>query len=82
VGWRWRLKGDRLPHEYVKLIGVDGVSPTSENIASHAYPLAAEVYVAVREDTPQGNTAILFRDWLLSKDGQRVVEKSGYVPIK
>jgi phosphate transport system substrate-binding protein len=73
--------GFMFPHEYVKLIGVDGVLPTSENIASGAYPLATEVYVAVRQDTSQDSTAIMFRDWLLSDDGQRVVEESGYVPL-
>lgn len=70
-----------FPHEYVKLIGVDGVPPTSENIASGAYPLATEVHIAVREDTPQDSTAIMFRNWLLSDDGQRVIEESGYVPL-
>lgn len=71
-----------FPHEYVKLIGVDGVQPTSGNIASGAYPLVAEVYIGVREDMPENSTTILFRDWLLSEDGQKAVAKSGYVPIK
>ncbi|MFC1974913.1 PstS family phosphate ABC transporter substrate-binding protein [Chloroflexota bacterium] len=70
-----------FPHQHVKLIGIDGVQPTAENIASRAYPLTTEVYVAVREDMPQDSSAVIFRDWLLTEDGQAVIEKSGYVPM-
>lgn len=65
----------------VKMIGVDGVKPTSATISSRAYPLAAEVYVVTRKDSPAGSRALKYRDWLLSPDGQRVVEESGYVPV-
>ena len=65
----------------VKMIGVDGVKPTSATIASRAYPLAAEVYVVTRKDAAAGSPALAYRDWLLSADGQRVVQQSGYVPV-
>lgn len=65
----------------VKMIGVDGVDPTSENISQRKYPLTTEVYVVIREDTPADSTARLLRDWLLTEAGQEVVAKSGYVPL-
>jgi phosphate transport system substrate-binding protein len=65
----------------VKMIGVDGIKPTSTTIASRAYPLAAEVYVVTRKDAAAGSPALRYRDWLLSPDGQRVVKQSGYVPV-
>jgi phosphate transport system substrate-binding protein len=65
----------------VKMIGVDGVKPTSATISSRAYPLAAEVYVVTRKDAAIGSPALKYRDWLLSPDGQRVVKQSGYVPV-
>ena len=65
----------------VKMIGVDGVEPTSATISSRAYPLAAEVYVVTRKDAAAGSSALVYRDWLLSPDGQRVVKQSGYVPV-
>ena len=40
-----------LPSENVKLLGVDGVVPTSDNIADRSYPLTTEVYAAIRDDT-------------------------------
>jgi ABC-type phosphate transport system substrate-binding protein len=68
-------------HQQVKMIAVDGVKPTSETIASRAYPLVAEVYVVTRQDAPAGSPAVQFRDWLLSHDGQRAVALSGYMPL-
>jgi phosphate transport system substrate-binding protein len=65
----------------VKLIGVDGVKPTSQTIASRAYPLVAEVYAITRKGEAAGSPGNRFRDWLLSADGQRVVAQSGYVPL-
>lgn len=65
----------------VKMIGVDGVKPTSATISSRDYPLAAEVYVVTRKDAGAGSSALRYRDWLLSSDGQRVVRQSGYVPV-
>ncbi len=65
----------------VKMIGVDGVKPTSATISSRTYPLAAEVYVVTRKDAAAGSPALKYRDWLLSPDGQRIVKQSGYVPV-
>ena len=65
----------------VKMIGVDGVKPTSATISSRTYPLAAEVYVVTRKDAAAGSPALQYRDWLLSQDGQRMVKQSGYVPV-
>jgi phosphate transport system substrate-binding protein len=70
-----------LPTEGVKLIGVDGVSPTSANIADRSYALTTEVYAVIREGLPDDHSALLLRDWLLGTGGQTVVEESGYVPV-
>ena len=63
----------------VRMIAVNGVEPTEENIGLRKYPLAAEVYVAIRADQSAGSPAVVLRDWLLSPEGQEVVAKSGYV---
>jgi ABC-type phosphate transport system substrate-binding protein len=70
------------PGENIKLIGVDGVSPTSETIADGSYPLTTEVYAVIREGTPQTSSVVQLRDWLLAGGGQAVVEMSGYVPVR
>jgi len=71
-----------LPDENVKLLGIDGVIPTSETIAGHAYSLVTEVYAVVRADTPTDSSAVMLRDWLLTTEGQNAVAESGYVPCK
>ncbi len=65
----------------VKMIGVDGVVPSSATIAAHTYPLYSDVYMVTRKGLSADSTAAKTRDWLLSPDGQRVVEASGYVPL-
>jgi phosphate transport system substrate-binding protein len=68
--------------ETVKMIGVNGVAPNSENISERKYPLTTEVYVVIRDDTSEHSTARLLRDWLLTDAGQDVVAQSGYVPVR
>jgi phosphate transport system substrate-binding protein len=71
-----------LPTEGVKLIGVDGVVPTSKNIADRSYPLTTEVYAVIRKGMRNDHSGVLLRDWLLSANGQAVVKESGYVPVE
>lgn len=71
-----------FPHEQVKLIAVNGVQPTSDNIAERSYPLTTEVYAVVREGMPEDSTAMMLRDWLFTEEGQAAIAGSGYVPIR
>jgi phosphate transport system substrate-binding protein len=70
-----------LPDKNVKLAGVNGVKPTSANIAARAYPLTAPVYAVTRKNLPGNSSAALLRDWLLTQEGQAAVAESGYVPL-
>lgn len=70
------------PNDHVKLIGVNGYYPDYENIKTRKYPITTEVYVVIRKDLDKDNNAYKLRDWLLSEEGQSVIEESGYVPIK
>ena len=71
-----------FPAEHVKLIGIDGVTPTREHIADRSYPLATEVYAVIRKGTAKDSTAVLLRDWLLTEEGQAIFEESGYIPMR
>ena len=76
--YTWFIMG---PLQDVKILVVEGIRPTSKTIADRTYPLISEVYVVIRADEPSDSTAFLLRDWLLTNDGQSVVQQSGYVPI-
>ena len=71
----------RTSTTYVELSLTYLVKATSETIAARTYPLVAEVDIVVRNGMPQDSPAIMYRDWLLTDDGQRVVAQSGYVPL-
>jgi len=63
------------------MLAIDGVRPSTDTIRNRTYPLASKVYVVVRTPREKGHQAHAVRDWMLSPDGQKIVEKSGYVPI-
>lgn len=65
-----------------RLMPIDGVEPTRETIASGRYPLVTKVYAACRKGEPEDSSARKLIRWLLSPEGQKVVQESGYVPLQ
>jgi phosphate transport system substrate-binding protein len=63
----------------VKDVTVDGIKCTKQTIQSGKYPLARELYMYTN-GKPSGNTA-KFIDFVLSKEGQKLVEEEGFVDI-
>jgi phosphate transport system substrate-binding protein len=68
-------------HPNIKLLEVDGVLPTFDNIRTRSYAFTTEVYAVTRKDMDPGSNACQLRDWLLTEEGQSVVKECGYVPI-
>ena len=64
----------------IKLLAIEGILPTPENIANGTYPLAGDVY-AVTAGTKNKNVELLL-EWILSEQGQNFIEQCGYVKIK
>ena len=63
----------------LKVLSIDGVAPTPENLRSGAYPYTVYYYAVYRK----GNeTAERFVDWLTSEEGQACVAQAGYVTLK
>lgn len=62
----------------VKLLSLDGAYPDRENIQSGAYPIVNHFYAVYRSDNDNENIPVLI-DWMLSEEGQRIVEETGYV---
>ena len=65
----------------VKMLSVNGVYPDKENISSEKYPITVDFYAVYRKDNSNPNVKLLV-EWILSDDGQEIIEKSGYVPIE
>lgn len=66
----------------LRLLAVDGVTPSNETIADQSYPLCNEFYAAILQasgaDTPERE----IYDWLSTDAGRACVEKSGYVAVE
>jgi len=64
----------------VKLLSIDGVKPTKENIASGAYPLFRPLYLSInRKKAPK--LAEEFIDFALSDEGQKIISQQGTVNL-
>ncbi len=63
-----------------KLLSINGVEPSIKNIRNGEYPFIVDFY-AVTAGEPEGNSK-LFINWILSPQGQEIIAKTGYTPIK
>ena len=69
-------------NDSVKVLCVDGIAPTREEIAAGRYALVHPFNVVTRGTTDNLKPAAKdFLAWVLSTDGQDVVEKAGYLRV-
>lgn len=71
---------EMVKNNKIKLISVNGIAPTRKNIENKSYPYSAEFY-AVTAGTENENAQKLI-DWILSEQGQSLIQETGYTPIK
>lgn len=63
----------------IKLLAINGITPTEENIRNGTYPYIVEAYMVTCENpTPETQKLV---DWFLSPQGQQLVQDVGYVPL-
>ena len=81
LGFSFRYYMDGIvENDAVKMISLNGVYPSAENIRNGTYPVVAQFYAIYRADNDNENVPVLI-DWLLSDEGQEIIEKSGYVKL-
>ena len=64
----------------IKMLAINGVNPIIETIKNGTYPITANFYVVYRKDTNNLNVHKLV-EWLLSEEGQTMIEACGYVGL-
>ena len=81
IGYTFRYYSTEMTkNNAIRLLSVNGVEPTKETIRSGGYPIANELYaVTAGSDNPHINE---FVDWILSEQGQEIIEKTGYVSLQ
>jgi len=72
-----------VQNDKIKLLSINNVFPSNETIQNGTYPYSYEFY-AITTNTKNDiayDNANKFIEWILSEQGQYIVERTGYVPI-
>ncbi|MCX7794209.1 MAG: phosphate ABC transporter substrate-binding protein [Thermodesulfovibrionales bacterium] len=64
----------------VKIIAIEKIEPTYENIVSGKYALYRPLYLVYRPDSPK--EVLDFVSFVLSDEGQNIIKREGTVPLK
>jgi len=81
IGFSFRYYMDTVvENDAVKMLSLNGVYPSTENIQNRSYPVVAQFYAIYRADNENENIKTLI-DWILSDEGQTLIEECGYVRI-
>ena len=81
IGFSFRYYlDDMVDNSGVKMLSVNGVYPSRDNIRSRTYPIIAQFYAIYRADNENENIPLLI-DWILSEEGQALIEACGYTAI-
>ena len=86
IGYSYRFYATELLRDKkIKLLSLDGVAPTDENIRNGTYPLGQTMYMVTGwktgQDDPRRGNVRKIMDYILSPEGQKLVRDTGYVPI-
>lgn len=69
-------------NESVKLVSVEGISPTTENIQNGEYKVQRNFVLVTKKDSPLSETAQAFFDFATSTQADSLITEAGAVPIK
>ena len=71
------MESDKLNN--AKILAVDGVDPTNQNIATGKYTLVNDFYVAIPKNLPEDAPARILYNWIISAQGKQLLENENYV---
>lgn len=81
LGYSFRYYTQQMvANKDIKLLAIDGVEPTIENIRNDTYPITNQFY-AIYLKSNQHKNIRPFLEWILSPQGQELVTKTGYVGL-
>ena len=63
----------------LKLLKVDGVEPSKQTIRERQYPHLNAYYYVIAHDAAEDSPTRILYDWLVTEDGQRLLDAEGYV---
>lgn len=81
IGYSFRhFSEEMVQNGKIKNIAVNGVLPTKENIQNETYPIVANFFAITGNS--QNPHLEEFIQWIQSEQGQKIIDRSGYVPLE
>ena len=89
IGFSFRFYStEMVENDQIRLLALNGIEPTKETIRSGEYPISSNFYAVTAspigtpapEETNEELRALI--DWILSEQGQWLIEETGYVGVK
>jgi phosphate transport system substrate-binding protein len=82
IGYSFRFFATGMnPNPDIKLLAINGIEPSPENIATNKYPFIATLYAITLKDNTK-STIKPFLKWMQGPQGQEIVQKVGYIPSR
>ena len=81
IGYSFRYFVSGMMESDVRMLAIDGIEPTLENIRNGSYPFISTLYAVTRKGEANPNVQTLL-SWLTGDTAQRLLESSGYVGLK
>ena len=89
IGFSFRFYStEMVENDQIRLLALNGVEPTRETIRSGEYPISSNFFAItaapIGQPAPEESNEDLraFLDWILSEQGQEIIEQTGYVGVK
>lgn len=79
IGFSFRFFSDQMvANKAIKLLSIDGIAPSKENIQNETYPIVSPFYAIHLKSNNNLNIEVLL-DWITSPQGKELIDKTGYV---
>jgi phosphate transport system substrate-binding protein len=72
---------EMVKDQEIRLLNINGIAPSRQSIRDKTYPFSADFYAATIQGRETQQTRALI-EWVLAPQGQALVDKTGYVPLK
>ncbi len=80
IGYTFRYYATQMnADKNIKLLAINGIAPTAENIRNGKYPYIVDAFMVTRENMTSETQKLV--EWFLTPQGQSLVEDVGYVPM-
>ncbi len=81
IGYSFRYYVENVVKDgNIKMLSLNGVEPSIENIRNDKYPIVGNFYMVYRKDNSNENIEKI-KDFVLSEKGQKIIEDTGYVSV-